>query len=264
MGLTKGVKNGVQEAAVDFIPTLCQSAYGVGQCLWTFSQAPIESSANFFNACYETGETVVQAIKEFDQERVEDLAAELHEMMLTFDQLGESEKGEVMGYCVGRYGVDIFAGVGAMKGIAAFKKLKDGNRLCNIEALAMSNAEKEVVIAGAVKHATERDLYFKNVKYNFDAHNKHILSHNDYRENRSIWQHSDPESLVKRFAGSGLPERGAPGIPGYKETVDFQEIIGVWISKDGSAALPTSRGTIHYGKKGAHIVPSNPNPQLGR
>lgn len=160
-GLTKGLKNGVQEAAVDFVPTLCLSAYGIGQCLWAFSHTPIESSANFFNACYETGETVVQAIKELDQEMLEDLAAELHETMLTFDKLGESEKGEVMGYSVGRYGVDIFAGVGAMKGIAAFKKLKDANRLCNIEALAISNAEKEVVIAGAVKHAMERDFFSK-------------------------------------------------------------------------------------------------------
>ena len=260
-GLTKGLKNGVQEAASDFVPTLCQSAYGIGQCLWTFSQAPIESSANFFNACYEIGETVVQAFKELDQEMVEDLAAEFHKAMLTFDKLGESEKGEITGYFVGRYGVDILAGAGAMKGIAAFKKLKDANRLCNIEALAISNADKEVIIAEAVKHATERDLFFKNVKYNFDAHNKHILDHNDYIVGNSMWQHRDPEGLLKHFAGSGLPRRGTPGVPGYKETVDFQEIIGMWISEDGSVVMPTSRGTIHYGKKGAHIVPSNPNPR---
>jgi hypothetical protein len=102
------------------------------------------------------------------------------------------------------------------------------------------------------------------VKYNFDAHNKHILSHNDYRETRSIWQHSDPEGLLKRFAGSGLLERGTPGIPGYKETVGFQEIIGFWMSKDVSTALHTSRGTIHYGKTGTHVVPSNPNPLIGK
>lgn len=115
-----------------------------------------------------------------------------------------------------------------------------------------------------MKHATERDLFFKNVKYNFDAHNKHILSHNDYIGGNSVWQHNDPEGLLKRFAGSGVPRRGKPGVPGYKESVDFQEVIGIWISEDGSVMLPTPRGTIHYGKKGAHIVPSNPNPLIGK
>lgn len=47
-------------------------------------------------------------------------------------------------------------------------------------------------------------------------------------------------------------------MPGYKETVDFGEQIGIWKSVDGITELPTTRGTIHYGKKGAHIVPVKP------
>lgn len=46
----------------------------------------------------------------------------------------------------------------------------------------------------------------------------------------------------------------------YKERVDFQEKIGVWKDKSGIGLdADTNFGIIHYGKKGAHIVPSNPH-----
>lgn len=38
----------------------------------------------------------------------------------------------------------------------------------------------------------------------------------------------------------------------------FGEVIGTWVSPDASQRLPTTRGTIRYGKHGAHIVPSGP------
>jgi filamentous hemagglutinin len=75
---------------------------------------------------------------------------------------------------------------------------------------------------------------------------------------RSIWEHPDPEKLLRLFAGKGHPERGSFGTPGFKETVDFKERIGIWKSIDGKTMLPTTRGKIHYGKKGAHIVPAKP------
>ena len=45
-----------------------------------------------------------------------------------------------------------------------------------------------------------------------------------------------------------------------EENVDFKEHIGRWKSKDGMISAPTTKGSIHYSKKGAHIVPINPNP----
>ena len=109
----------------------------------------------------------------------------------------------------------------------------------------------------------ERESDFKNVKYNFDHHNKYVFGHNNFIKTGSKWEYKDPEDLLKHFAGTGKPRRGKPGHPGYKETVDFGEHIGIWRNKGGTIELPTIRGTIHYGKKGAHIVPSNPNPIVG-
>ena len=49
-----------------------------------------------------------------------------------------------------------------------------------------------------------------------------------------LWTHPDPEGLLRRFAGKGISHRSHPGVPGYKETVDFGEIIGIWKNKNGS------------------------------
>lgn len=130
----------------------------------------------------------------------------------------------------------------------------------NEEGRVLSAAPTKEVIESSLKHTAEVEAYFANVKYNFDAHNKHIRGHNDFKDTGSIWQHKDPENLLKCFAGTGYPGGNKkPGTYGYKETVDFKEHIGIWKSPEG-IELPTTRGTIHYSKKGAHIVPSNPNP----
>ena len=263
--LLNGVYQGSLEAAIEFFPSLCSSAYGLGKTLWMVNPLNSENLNNmnhFVNACYETTELVVDYCKNIDAETFEEYAEQVKILYERFDQLNESEKGLLVGHAIGKYGVDIFAGGIAIKAVSNYKKLRTANRLCNLETMAISNANKEAVVASSLKHASEREAFFKNVKYNYDAHNKHILGHNDYNGTRSIWNHKDPEGLVRRFGGTGYIKRGYPGSPGYKETVDFQEYIGIWKNADGTIELPTTRGVIHYGKKGAHIVPSNPNPKF--
>lgn len=82
---------------------------------------------------------------------------------------------------------------------------------------------------------------------------KHIPGHNNYIPGRSILTHPDPQSLLNDFAGKGQPVGKVPrGQPGSKERVDFGQVIG---EVDGQ---PTTKGIIHYSKKGAHIVPARP------
>lgn len=91
---------------------------------------------------------------------------------------------------------------------------------------------------------------------NVGSQGKHIPGHNNYEPDRgrSILKGglAHAQELIEEHAGSGT-WHGA-----QKETIDFGEVIGTWVSPDGSERLPTTRGTIHYGKKGAHIVPSKP------
>ena len=86
-----------------------------------FAEHPIDSTTQFANACYDIGNCINEFRKNVDLEEIESYPIEIHRLYDQFDRLSESEKGHLVGYVVGRYGVDIFAGGTAIKGIAAFK-----------------------------------------------------------------------------------------------------------------------------------------------
>ena len=44
----------------------------------------------------------------------------------------------------------------------------------------------------------------------------------------------------------------------YKLRVQFNDIIGKYLSEGGTQGIDTSVGIIHNGKNGAHIVPAKP------
>ena len=91
---------------------------------------------------------------------------------------------------------------------------------------------------------------------NWGQQEKHFLGHSRFELGRSELT-ADPRKLVPR-AGSGDPVGRVPrGQPGFRERIDFDEVIGTWVDDAGNQ-MPTTRGILHYGKRGIHIVPSRP------
>jgi len=92
---------------------------------------------------------------------------------------------------------------------------------------------------------------------NMGKQGKHILGHNNFIPGRSVLT-ADPKVLAKR-AGTGAPVNEVPkGQAGFKERVDFGEVIGDYVSNGNG--LPTTNGIIVYDKAGSiHIIPSRPN-----
>ena len=43
-----------------------------------------------------------------------------------------------------------------------------------------------------------------------------------------------------------------------RESVDFGRVIGYYVDPVTQEKIPTTMGTIHYSKDGAHIVPARP------
>ena len=84
---------------------------------------------------------------------------------------------------------------------------------------------------------------------------KHILGP-AYKQGRSIITHSDPQKLINEFAGTGYKIFNQGKL--QKEVVDFGQVIGKNIDSKTGQVLNTTRGTIHYGKSGTHIVPALP------
>lgn len=90
-----------------------------------------------------------------------------------------------------------------------------------------------------------------------DHQGKHVEGHRNQIPGRGILR-ADPDNLMHRFAGRGQAVRGTPPAAGSREVFDTgDEVIGIWRDRAGNSA-PTTRGTIHYSGRGAHIVPAQP------
>lgn len=62
------------------------------------------------------------------------------------------------------------------------------------------------------------------------------------------------QRLVELKAGTGTRQGN------NKEVVDFGTVIGIHRKSASDPGRSTTRGTIHYSKTGAHVVPATPNP----
>ncbi|HEX4839936.1 MAG TPA: polymorphic toxin type 50 domain-containing protein, partial [Rhabdochlamydiaceae bacterium] len=94
--------------------------------------------------------------------------------------------------------------------------------------------------------------------FNTAAQGKHVRGSHNFIPTRSEWTHSNPESKIKQLAGKGQKVAGKPGSPGFRERVDCGEVIGYFYEESSGNKTPTTMAIIHYGKKGAHIVPAQP------
>lgn len=256
---------GSKEAVVEFVPSLCDTAYGLGSTLWIGVQSPIESSKNFADACYEIGECVIDYCRTVDGDKIDGYIDQMKIIHEHLDNLSEKEKGELIGYTVGKYGVDFFAGGLALKSIKAFRNLKTANSICNLEMMSLSLANKEALIASSLQYSFDRNAYFTITKVHWGQQGKHIPTKHNFLKGGGIivLEDSELEILLKLNSGKGNRVRGSWGEAGYRERVDFGKIIGEYaLKEEGKPTLyfPTSKGIVHYAKDGfMHVVPSNPN-----
>ena len=256
---SKAACNGACDSVSDYFPSLCSTAYGLGECLWAFGEHPVDSIRNFADASYEMANQVVDYLKTVDRDTLHEYANELVTLYDNFNQLSDQEKGGLIGYAVGKYGVDIFSGFAVLKGVSAYTKLKEANRVCNFESMIISTASKDSVASAALRQCNARRTFFENSKINWDKQNKHIPGKHNYLEGRSIFEHSNPQELLDKFAGKGLPIKNrVPGAPDYREKVNFGEFIGYHVNEKTGIKTPTTWGEIRYSNTGAHIIPSFP------
>ena len=100
-----------------------------------------------------------------------------------------------------------------------------------------------------------------DTKVNVGQQNKHIPGTNEYKnalnngQTKSIMygDANDIQNLLNDKAGTG------DFIGANKERVNFGQVIGQYVDPDTGVGVETTIGIIHYGKKGAHIVPARPN-----
>lgn len=259
------------EAAVDFVPSLCSSTYGLAEALWANAQHPEQSRQNFTIACYEMSQCVVDYCKNIDWNTAEDYVEQIKALYDHYEKLSESEKGQYIGSVIGKYGVEIFAGGLAIKGVKvcskginAYRNLRNANRVCNLEGMALSSTNKTTITSSALQHASQRDTYLKNVRINWAKQNKHIPGKHNFIPGggKIALESSEFEVLVKERVGSGQRVVGEFGTHGYKERIDFGKIIGEYalqIEGKPTQYIPTTKGIVVYARDGSvHVIPSAP------
>ena len=273
--LCKSLCKGAAESAVDFVPSLCSTTYGIGKTLWATAKAPVESTKAFSSACYEMGKCFVDYCKTVDSNTIDGYIDHLKDLYSQFDLLSDTEKGELIGHAIGKYGVEIFAGGvgvgGAIKGgkvlvngASAYRKLKNTNRACNLEAMAISSVNKEKIVAESLNHAAQREIYCKNVKIHWDRQNKHIPGKHNFVNGGGLIEieSSELEVLLKSHVGKGQKITGNFFEAGYRERVDFGINIGKYakqIEGQPTQYFQTSKGIIVHAKNGnIHVWPAEP------
>jgi putative RNase toxin 50 of polymorphic toxin system len=225
-------------------------------CYWPQSSLP----------AYKINEKLYKKIKHLFDHYEFDGFLDQNPLVERWEELDHFQRGELTGYVIGKYGVDIFAGVGIAKAMKFCRGLRRANQLLTFETMALNERNKTLMIAEAAKRVEARKqiLNSANLQIQWDKQGKHIIGHKNYDSalNKSILTHPDPQNLIEKFAGNGIKDNNAiPGIAGYKELVDFKEVIGFYIDEKGANRLATSWGKIHYAKDGVHIVPAKPLKQ---
>lgn len=267
-GFLNGAPEGLYVGAIEFPSSLLYSVHGIGQLLWAGINDPIQVSNNFIDSANRFIDEVNQ--KESPFELIEICAPDTYKLIKNWNSYDQRTRGEKLGFILGKYGVDFLTAFGVTKCTQAYLNFRQANAICNLESLSISKEKALAVLHAAEKASEQRRMYCATQKVDMGSQGKHIIGHNSYetlsdsrKATQSIWTHPHPEELIKKKIGEGKPTQHnldiELGNPGYKERVDFGEIIGEFVDRDTKKRYPTTNAVIHHSKTGVHAVPCRPH-----
>jgi tetratricopeptide (TPR) repeat protein len=155
VGLVAGALEGAKYSTKEFIPSILNCCRGILNGLWAFALAPKEVSQEMINSAYALGEFIASHSA---LECLECAVPELHELSSTWKKTNDYSKGQKIGYIIGKYGVDIFAPVGVIKGANKIRTLKRANAMCTLEGCTISKTKRAKILEESSKLAKQREL----------------------------------------------------------------------------------------------------------
>lgn len=157
-GLISGTVEGATVSTVDFVPSIFNCCRGISNGLWAFVCSPLEVSQEMVNTAYTIGEFISNHSTE---ECLQCVVPELKELSLSWDTLNDYSRGQKIGFIIGKYGVDIFAPLGVLKGVNRVQALKRANTMCTLESCAASQANYARILEESTKRAMLRESIAK-------------------------------------------------------------------------------------------------------
>ena len=259
LGAGIGCFKGGADSAINFVPSLFSTVYGLGKGLWTLVSDPIGISKELV----ENAIASLYYIKDnFNSELLSKLVPELKECIEKWDQLGEEQKGYYVGYIIGRYGVDTLICGSSVRAIQLYRNVKRANALLTLETAIASPQNAEILAKESEEFFICRNAFKKKCKLHMGQQEKHIPGANNFQPGKGELTVSigHLEEIVASRLGEGVPTRFSYGEAGYKELVDFEEIIGIHVDRKTKTVIKTQVGEIHYNIEGEyHVVPVDPN-----
>lgn len=153
-GLVSGTVEGAKISAVEFVPSIFSCCRGILNGLWAFVCSPTEVSQELVNTAYAIGEFISSHRAE---ECFQCVIPELKELSLTWDKLNDYARGKKIGFIIGKYGVDIFAPTGILKGMNKVRALKRANTMCTLENCVISQTKQAKILEESAKRAFLRE-----------------------------------------------------------------------------------------------------------
>ncbi len=182
-GLVLGVTDGTQQSMNDFFPSVFGCCRGVLNGLWAFVYSPLEVSQEMIYTSYAVGEFISSHTTE---ECLQCVIPELKDLGLSWDKINDYSRGQKIGYIIGKYGMDILAPIGILKGVSKVKALKRANIMCTLECCAYSQVKKAKILEESSKRAITRIAYIESRKNGkIFVKNKNVPYH--IMQNKHAW-----------------------------------------------------------------------------
>ena len=163
-------------------------------------------------------------------------------------------------YC--RCSVDYHPGDGKVQNVHTKKwidlnrddKINIRKKIALVEHSSSINIVKKVH-SGEIDLTSNKEHYEKHLlgTKQFDQHLENRIKKGYGKQSILTISYEETQRLINEFYGKGIVQSTKSGKPRKQEDVNFRMIIGYYIYE--GKEYPTTKGRIHYGKKGTHIVP---------
>jgi len=146
-GFIVGTLKGGAVGVCDFFPSLLSTASGLSHGLWALVRDPINVSKEIVNSCI----SIVDYIRTQPlDETLCTIVPELKELVTDWNKLPDLRKGEIIGYVIGKYGVDIFLTAGSIKAIKIARQIRNANKVLLLENLAKDTIKAKIIKESAI------------------------------------------------------------------------------------------------------------------
>lgn len=162
-GFAKGGINGIRDASTEFLPSIYNSVAGVGNFLWLTIQHPIDAPKQLINSATEFCNYLRTCEK---AELAKILVPEMYQLIDQWDRLTYERQGELLGYSLGKYGLDILLPIATLKGlkyVKTFHDIKRAEKLCTLQTLAKSSQSKEALTQAAAQWKKQKQASLTKV-----------------------------------------------------------------------------------------------------